>query len=489
MSKGIYVGALTEVPIYEETITELEPLTYYTKSIYFSQTDYAYGPSWKVGSGIVHGGLRMYTQNIGVNSSTGGTVFTALHDLKNVKVYCEYCTEKNWDKVTTIIAGETVMNEVSGTDNTALNLIWSGDLAAGEKIDCKYVKDNSTHASGEKVYWEITCDPLTEITQEIVGYETKELARKVKKPYVEVEGLARKVKKGYIGVEGVARQFFSGSGFGSFSGDYTVSQVEHDGATYDLYTLTSSGVLTLTDDTRFWMCGGGGSGNASYASSSLIRTGAGGGGGYTLADELPAGEYAIVIASGGDGGAGGNTTITRASEDVALFAANGGGQGSPTKGGDGGSGGAANFMFSSGDSYSTANAPGKGAGVSTYPFGIESLYAHSAGGGGGRMDYVKPSGGVSGTYGSDGGSNGSDGFTTVADYSRLIGYGGEKGGGNGGSNSTNASDRAGKDATFYGSGGGGGATRLSSSATSNSSAYTGTYGKGYQGVFYLLIPA
>ena len=487
MSKGIYIGVNSDVPIYGEAEVALPGLNIDTYSDYFSihNTGTYFIETEK---GLTHGGFRFYPANIGKDSVTAVHKLTAKADLKNVKVYCEYCTEKNFDKVTTIVDGTKVMDAVSGTDNTALNLVWSGDLASGQVIECQYAKDGSNSATNEKVYWEITCDPLTELGQGVVGYERKDVARAVKKLYIGVDGIARKIKKAYIGVNGVARQCYSASGFGSFSGDYTVSQVELDGAAYDVYTLTSSGVLTLTDDTRFWMCGGGGSGNASYASSSLIRSGAGGGGGYTLADELSAGEYAIVIASGGSGGAGGNTTITRTSETVALFAANGGGQGSPTKGGDGGSGGGANLMFSSSDQYSTSGAVGKGAGVSTYPFGIESLYAHSAGGGGGRMDYVKPSGGVSGTYGSDGGSNGSDGLTTVADYSRLTGYGGEKGGGNGGDNSSNISDRAGKDATFYGSGGGGGATRLSSSATSNGSASTGTYGDGYQGVCYLLIP-
>lgn len=478
MSKGIYRGVPTEVPIYKETVTELDPLTYDTKSIYFSQADYGYGPSWKVGSGIVHGGLRMYTQNIGVNSSTGGTVLTALHDLKNVKVYCEYCTENKWDKVTTIIAGETVMNEVSGTDNTALNLIWSGDLVAGEKIDCKYAKDSSNHASGEKVYWEITCDPLTEITQEIVGYETKELARKVKKPYVEVEGLARKVKKGYIGVEGVARQFFSGSGFGSFSGDYTVSQVEHNGATYDLYTLTSSGVLTLTEDTRFWMCGGGAAGgNATYSDTSA-KAGGGGGGGHLLEGELAPGAYALVIGAGSDRyyTEGGATTISVDGASDTLHQAEGGGTTSMNMGdgGNGGSGGGGSYHYSG--SYTVQDHHGKGDGISTYPFGITELMPHCAGGGGGGFE------GKGNHYGAGfGGTNGGNGGVSKASSGTVVAPGGEYGGGSGGS----TAGASATDGSFYGAGGGGAYARIYSSGGGAS----GGYGAGYQGVCYLLIPA
>lgn len=476
MSKGIYVGVPTEVPIYEETVTEFEKLSYATRDLYFSRTVYSYSIIWDTAS-AVHGGLRYSAQNKGINSSTGGAVFTALHDLKNVKVYCEYCTEKNWDKVTTIIAGETVMNEVSGTDNTALNLIWSGDLAAGEKIDCKYVKDSSTHASGEKVYWEITCDPLTEITQEIVGYETKELARKVKKPYVEVEGLARKVKKGYIGVEGVARQFFSDSSFGSFSGDYTVSQVELDGAAYDLYTLTSSGILTLTDDTRFWMCGGGGAGSSATSDDDECRATGGAGGGYLNEGDLASGTYAITIGNGGSYTGGGATIVYAEDGTTILHQANGGKQ-SPYgsgSGGDGGSGGAGANWYQSVNSQGN---PGKGYGLSTYPFGIAELLAHCAGGGSGAM-YNQGSG----WPGRTGGSNGSDGTYTKADDVDVRAPGGDYGGGAGGTYMTGT--MTGEDGSFYGAGGGGAAAYRSSSP----SYRTGSWSKGYQGVCYLLIPA
>lgn len=662
MSKGIYVGIPTEVPIYEETVTELEKLSYDNIGTYFNKTNsYSYTVSMYTNT-IVHGGLRFSPTNTGINSSIGGATLTAVHDLKNVKVYCEYLTEKNYDKVTVAIAGTKVMDAVSGTDNTSLNLIWSGDLAAGEAIDCKYDKDSSTHASGEKVYWEITCDPLTEITQEIVGYETKELARKVKKLYADVptqvpmygeanvpvdvlshtnysdlyfsteryradnnivvdtstqngnEGLrfgirmsatgsgttdgmiltalhdlknvnlycefytiasdsihvtvsgesvlsgsagtqsleliwsgdlaageriqcsffkntsthlsgekvyweitcdpytvidkvivgyeekpiAHKIKKAYISVEGIARQCFYDGAFGSYTGDYTVSQVELDGSTYDLYELTSTGILTLSGSAKYWLCGGGQAGERGYANvtSTYAQGGRGGSGGHVYGTgtdgssySLDAGEWLITIGAGGTGSSfavGGDTTIAFSSGIVGSTATGGGNSKSysTSAGGSyiayGGSGGGAYGYIRDGARVGYGGRDGQDR--STIPFGITALLQHSAGGGGGIASYNKTGtwnyvkGGSGGSNGSDGGSNG------TLSTSSTRAYGGTYGGGNGGTASYDPTS-----ATFYGGGGGG--ARGYCNIVASSADGASNYGSGYQGVCYLLIPA
>lgn len=490
MSKGIYVGVPTEVPIYKETVTELEPLSISTITNYFSSLVYADG--YTLSAAPVNGGLRFRAGNIGTNSSTGGIVYTAKSDLKNVKVYCEYCTEKNYDKVTTIIGDTTVMDAVSGTDNTALNLIWSGDLAEGESINCKYVKDSSNHASGEKVYWEITCDPLTETTKEIIGYETKELARKVKKPYIEVEGLARKVKKGYIGVEGVARQFFAGEAFGSFSGDYTVSQVELDGATYNLYTLTSAGELTINDSVQYWMCGGGASpaygtthGSVSENTGTYYTCGGfGGGGGLVKSGTLEAGDYVIEIGAGGDVNASGSYTSISTLDGSTTYYANGAPVSVASRAGSGGGGRGQIYSNGTAATNAISRAGQSGAGEPTIPFGITELLQHCAGGGGGLAMVVGTDGTRKFASAGGGGSNGSQGGSSSASLSTSWsrGYGGTYGGGNGGGNSSSA----GTNATFYGGGGGGGFAYY---YLDGSDAGRYKSGSGYQGVCYLLIPA
>lgn len=297
--------------------------------------------------------------------------------------------------------------------------------------------------------------------------------KKVKKKYVVVDGVTKKVKKKYVVVDGVTKLVYSAEVFGSYSGTYTVSQVtDTEGTLCDLYTITGSGTLELGDSARYWICGGGACGDSSG--------GNGGGGGRVNSGTIDAGSHIIAIGAGGTRSArnGANTTIA-ASGNVTEATANGGGSN-----GNGGSGGGSGGMQSP-DIYNS------GAGVSTYPFGITSLYAHSAGGAGGNCYHAYD------TYyyrkGGTGGSNGSNGGRSS--YSIQLGYavaGGQHGGGSGGTagregedatSSITATTSSGGSATFYGSGGGGGGYFRSDFNNIGSSG-----GNGYQGVMYLLIP-
>lgn len=652
MSKKIYAGVNMEVPIYEETQTPIEGLSNSNYAPYFSTSDSGSG-FVNTSVNLAYGGYRFRPSNIGTDNTTATRTLTAKADLKNVKVYCEYKTEKSWDKVTTTIAGAKVMDAVSGTDNISLNLIWSGDLASGETIYCYFEKDGSQSASGEKVYWEILCDPLTETTTEIVGYEHKDVAKKARKlywpvlgqipvygevdapietlsyknydtlyfnktvyasgntlststtngtpglrfypnntgsgydtstggmklaalhdlknvkvycqyytyshnkvsvtvadeialdkvsggsssatlnlvwsgdlsagdvidcmysrsgvtrlsseqvyweiacdpPLVKTEGIvgyeerlvAKRVIKGYYGVDGVARQFFLSGAFDSYTGDYTVSQVEVDGTKYDLYTVTSSGVLILNDPAQIWMCGAGGAGTSGNSGSTSCFSGFGGDGAFVHSGVLESGEYVVTIGAGAacNGSSsqqkGASTTVVKTSDGTKFEAAGGGNE--TSNGVDGSSGGGGRCGISSG--VASSYSPRTGSYVSTYPFGITDLKAHCAGGGGGTAAYRNVSGG-SWVYcsGGDGGSNGGSGFkgtTTVAgSYSK--GNGGVYGGGDGGTPSASA-----EDAYFYGSGGGGGRAYCNDFDGGTTGFYQG--GSGYQGVCYLLVPA
>lgn len=482
MSKATYVGVNSEIPIYEETITELDALSNTTYSAYFSLA--SNGSGYTFVTSPTHGQMRFKPANIRVDSSTGGMKLTALHDLTNVKIYCEYCSETNWDKITVTAAGETVMDAVSGTTDTDLNLVWNGDLSTGEIIDCKFVKDSSNSASGEKVYWEITCDTRTETTTTITGYENKDVARKVKKIYASVDGVARKIKKAYVGVDGIAKLFYSADVFGGYTGNYTVSQVEYNGANYNLYTLTSSGTLTLNDSALYWMCGGGQSGEsgAGNLNGSTAQGGRGGSGGYvqgtgSTEQYITAGEIPIIIGAGGTGNyaRGGSTSWN--STNIAM----GGGV---VKVGriNGGSGGGARGGIVSGSHSLYAGQDGEG--ISTIPFLIDSLKKHSAGGGGGMASYRDASGTWTYNNAGYGGSNGGHGSTNYNSISSSPDYasGGDYGGGNGGDNSHDP-----QSATFYGSGGGG--CRGYCNVYGSSAGGFANQGSGYQGVLYLLIPA
>lgn len=336
----------------------------------------------------------------------------------------------------------------------------------------------------------------------LVGVEG--IARKVKAMYIGVDGIARKVKKGYVGVDGVARCFYSGDHI-VYTGTHTVSSViDTSGKTRTLYTLTGSGTLTLGQDTEYWMCGGGGCGARADDTDGYYTGGGGGGGGYVTSGNLQSGEYIITIGAGAAYRAvsNGSTPKERASStvissaDSTLYEAGGGYLANSTyasasylgRGANGGSGGGAGGAIKdvSGISFQKGT-PGTGDKTNTIPFGIETLYAHSAGGGGGSfytVEATSPRFGVGG----DGGSNGSNGNNAGWDYeatdSRAGGSGGVRGGGKGGTASASGNGTDGSAATFYGSGGGGGAYSLYG---------TGPYvnwkkgGAGYQGVVYLLI--
>ena len=306
----------------------------------------------------------------------------------------------------------------------------------------------------------------------------------------------------------VTKLFYSAGPSVLYTGTHTLTQIEKDGMTYNLLTMTGSGVLTIEcadDDTegiRVWICGGGTGGYGGYTKktgeypiySYRKKPGNGGSGGYTLDGTLPSGVYAVTIGAGGVGGkgyavetsapatctpvAGSDTTITSA--DGTTITAPGG---TTTDGGSGGGG----AMIERDDGGQTYNAPFKGDGISKYPFSINSLYAHCAGGAGGS--YAAPSNPY---HGGNGGSNGSGGYGkvgyTLSDSMYLKGTGGDRGGGAGADNgnmTTNAAG-AGGNATFYGSGGGGGGA--TSNDLGSSSIYGGAGGAGYQGVAYALWP-
>ena len=90
-------------------------------------------------------GSKFAANNCGVNSSTATTTLTALYDT-DVTLDYAYVTEASYDKFTLSAAGIALLNAVSGTASGSKSF----HLTAGQKIELKYAKDSSTHASGEK---------------------------------------------------------------------------------------------------------------------------------------------------------------------------------------------------------------------------------------------------------------------------------------------------------------------------------------------------
>lgn len=92
-------------------------------------------------------GVNLVPGNIGVNSSTATITLKTVRALSNVVINGAYYTETNFDKITLIVAGTTVLNAVSGSSASAQH--YSGSIAAGQEIVLKYVKDRSTSATNE----------------------------------------------------------------------------------------------------------------------------------------------------------------------------------------------------------------------------------------------------------------------------------------------------------------------------------------------------
>lgn len=323
------------------------------------------------------------------------------------------------------------------------------------------------------------------------------IRRQVKKQFLTIDGTYRKIKKAFITRDGVYRPFYAAEPFGGYTGDYTVQTVTVDGAECDLYTLTSSGTLTLNDSAEYWMCGGGNSGGPALCFKNLLVAGGGGGGGHSSTGALKSGTHVVTI-----GAAAGNTSIT--ASDAETINANCGSFQYYGDGGSGGSGGAAGYAYTAtgedefnlvlGDLHDgrERNA-GVGDHVSTYPFGLTELGAHCAGGNSGCFYFSDADAIVTRFESWYGGSNGSDGTNNKAESTSAgsNGIGAEKGGGIGGrvlANSTKWFRWEPSAATFYGGGGGGRGLGYHRSMGLDSESHKVTGGAGYQGVCYILIP-
>ena len=303
--------------------------------------------------------------------------------------------------------------------------------------------------------------------------------------YGVIQGKTKEITKGYAVVSGLARLFY-GEELLAYTGEYSVSKVTYEGKSCKLYTLKKAGTLTLKADALYWMCGGGGSPDHTYGSH---YGGVGGGGGYVNSGSLTAGEYTITIGAGASdsGKNGGTTKIVGASTLSAT-----GGKYTGVGGSGGGSGGNSPYA-------TTAPKAGTGKGVSTYPFGLTSLKAHCAGGGGG-ISFIKYE---DGTYyygpGGDGGTNGGGGgaYKAAVEGGAMTvasGTGGIYGGGNGAYMHYSSSGSLGmtnpRSASFYGGGSGGGGHYYDSTGTGSDEDGIGAGGglNGYQGVVYILFP-
>ena len=452
---SIYAGVTATVPVYTETTTTEDiALSSATFTDFFSASNTgttgtnAKGITWTNNSG---GGLKLTFGNYGINSSTSMTTFTAQRDLTNVVIKGLYYTESNFDKITLTVAGTTVLNAVSGTSST-LTQRWAGSLSKGQTIVLKYVKDSSQSAGSESsTYFTLSCDPYQKITVDKTqtGTETKLTDKKIIKGYVG-------------GPDGKARLFFGTNGLiASFDGAYTSEMIDVDGTSYELCTLTSSGILQLNSAANVWICGGGATG--------ATNSPAGGCGG-NIAQAILENTSATYYINVGPADA---ATIITSNGDTILSAS----AGTTTSGGCGRGG------YRSGGNSSRNIAPVANSATNTHPYGIQTLDPTCAGGGSGSTYQ-------SGSYVYQAGNGGSSGVAAtetsyVLSSSAVAAKGGTKGGGDGAAPAFSYpyQQNSGGNASYYGAGGGGcGIYQPSGYATPLAK---GKPGSGYQGVVFL----
>lgn len=488
---SIYAGVTATVPVYTETTTTEDiALSSATFTDFFSANNTgtkgtnAKGITWTDNSS---GGLKLKFGNYGINSSTSMTTFTAQRDLTNVVIKGLYYTESRYDKITLTVAGTTVLNAVSGTSST-LTQRWSGSLSKGQTIVLKFVKDSSQSATNEKsTYFTLSCDPYqkTTVNKTQTGTETKLTDKKIVKGYVG-------------GPDGKARLFFGENTPPiSYSGDYEVFTYSLDGKPYDVYRLNTSGELTCSKGVEYWACGGGASGWGGTDCSPYC--GLGGASGFIDTGLLEKGTYAVTIGAGGAATAkAGSSTVINGNNTFSIM---GGKTGSFNTNGVfnskellGNSSGGGSYSVSIGSGYSdvSPSAVNCSDGKNVFPFGIYSLIAHCASGGGGGVAIDENSTIDAGHYciaGKGSGFGQSGGYTTGKSggtyNSASSGTGGYYGGGSGGPGATGP----GGNATFYGSGGGGGSFYSTVTSSSMTGSGYGKGGAGYQGACYLLTPS
>lgn len=88
--------------------------------------------------------------NLGVSSSTASITLTC-SNAGTYRITYYYNTESNFDKVTLIVGGTTVLDKASGTGNTTTTSDYY--LSSGSTIIASYSKDSSVDASNENVYF------------------------------------------------------------------------------------------------------------------------------------------------------------------------------------------------------------------------------------------------------------------------------------------------------------------------------------------------
>jgi hypothetical protein len=215
--KNAYIGIPTDIPIYDEGITNITITSNDMLAEYFTVSPIS-------GTRFVHVSNGRFESNIeNMDGYTAKSTWTAKQNIQTISFNYGVSSEANYDKFTLTVGNTTVANAISGAQTGT----WSGSMQAGDKIVLTYSKDSSS-ASGSDIGY-IENISISVPAQVQVGTETKDVARKIKKIY---KGNANNIAELLWGGTGSANpQIFT-----------EITTTEED----DLWRVATNGQVTLT---------------------------------------------------------------------------------------------------------------------------------------------------------------------------------------------------------------------------------------------------
>ena len=249
MAKGMYVGAGTEFPIYDEREVEVEVPVTKSFSIVNGNELYQFFDITQGEYTFDLNNTYWFTPtNLGIDNTEARITLTAKYDMSQLYFAYTSNSEPGYDELSIHRNGYLMQYcpEYDYTDEETEEemFIYDGSfstsLKKGDTIEIVFIKDGGYSVEDEYVdfgnisgkYKDI--EIKTEIQSVQVGTEVVDVAREVKKQYKSVDGVARRIKSAYAEVNGVARRYFGGVAWEKY-----LCSMEEGG--YELHDYYSSG--------------------------------------------------------------------------------------------------------------------------------------------------------------------------------------------------------------------------------------------------------
>lgn len=237
MAKKMYIGRISQVPIYEQQLVDVPKtvkVTPQNNAEFFTTNN----GNWNDG--------EFHLGNCTTTASTIATLvakkdmsvsFTVYYNggYENDTDYPDYDSEC-WVKVNGAV--------IASATSSLINKAWSGAIKAGQTIE---VYNHTGSSMCEDVFLQkfSVTHTVKEMQQVQVGSETRDAARRVRRQYVSVDGKARRVRKAYVGVNGKARLVFT-SGCelllsGKNAAPLSIAKSQHAAASVGKYAVFAGG--------------------------------------------------------------------------------------------------------------------------------------------------------------------------------------------------------------------------------------------------------